>query len=86
MAQGSSSREVPASKHGALPALIFVALLALASTAAAAPAPPPRAADGHPDLSGVWTNASVTKLTRPPGMTKSALTAAEAAALAKSNP
>jgi len=25
----------------------------------------PRAADGHPDLQGVWTNATVTPLTRP---------------------
>jgi hypothetical protein len=26
---------------------------------------PPRASDGHPDLTGVWTNASTTSLTRP---------------------
>ncbi|WP_372784366.1 hypothetical protein [Phenylobacterium sp.] len=68
--------------------LLAAALLALGSAAAAAPAAwsPPRAADGHPDLSGVWSNASLTKLTRAPGVAKLALTGAEAAAFAKSNP
>ncbi|HEV7386654.1 MAG TPA: hypothetical protein VGN89_17345 [Phenylobacterium sp.] len=84
---------MPASRSGGGPTIIrsaflAAAFLALASAAQAAPAKGslPRAADGHPDLSGVWSNASVTKLTRAPGVTKLALTAAEAEAFAKSNP
>jgi hypothetical protein len=71
-------------------AVLFLSgLLALASAACAPPAvakePPPRATGGHPDLNGVWSNASVTKLTRAPG-TKLAMSAAEADALAKADP
>jgi hypothetical protein len=63
----------------------------LASTAALAapparPAPVPVAADGHPDLSGVWTNASVTWLDRRYGLTKLVISEAEARALEKTNP
>ncbi len=66
-------------------ALIFAAALAaLASGASAASVP--RAADGHADLSGVWSNASVTHLTRPPGPATLTVTEAEAKAIAKSAP
>ena len=45
------------------------AVLLIASAAALGAAPnswsPPRAADGHPDLQGIWTNATLTPLERP---------------------
>jgi hypothetical protein len=67
--------------------LLLAMLLAPAASAAPAkPFSPPRAADGHPNLSGAWSNASVTKLTRASGMTKLALTAAEAKKLATADP
>jgi len=53
----------------------FVSLLAVASVSAqSAPAPTsasnasviPRAADGHPDLTGIWSNATRTPFERPP--------------------
>lgn len=54
-------------------AILALALCALAAPASAqAPLPPttgykaPRAADGHPDLGGYWTNASLTRLERNP--------------------
>jgi hypothetical protein len=69
------------------PFVIAAALLAFAaSPAAAASWTPPRAADGHADLSGVWSNASVTHLSRPPGMSRLVISEAEAKAYAKSNP
>jgi hypothetical protein len=41
----------------------------------------PRAADGHPDLSGIWTNATITPMERPAQFAnKPTLTDAEAAA------
>jgi len=72
-------------------AALLAALLALAAPAAAWAAPAakwvaPRAADGHADLSGVWSNASVTKLTRLPGTHTLTISEAEAKALGKSNP
>ena len=40
----------------------------------------PRAADGHPDLSGIWTNASTTPFERPAELAgKEFLTPEEAA-------
>ena len=40
--------------------------IGLAAIATAPPAwTPPRAPDGHPDLQGVWTNATITPLERP---------------------
>src|SRR5688572_9197135 len=46
----------------------------------------PRTPEGRPDFTGVWSNASVTNLTRPPGVTKLVVSRAEAEALVKANP
>lgn len=50
-----------------LPVILAALLAAAPALAAAKDSGPPRASDGHADLSGVWTNASVTHLTRMPG-------------------
>ncbi|MCP5431853.1 MAG: hypothetical protein H6923_01140 [Alphaproteobacteria bacterium] len=57
-------------------ALPFLALLAAAPARAYEP---PRTPDGRPDLQGIWTNASITRLTRPEGVKKLVLTPQEAA-------
>jgi hypothetical protein len=64
----------------ALAALLVAPLAAQSSKSKAIP----RAADGHPDLSGIWTNATVTPMQRPAQFaTKPTLTDAEAAAFEK---
>jgi hypothetical protein len=69
--------------------LLSVATLHIASHAATAstrPAAVPRTADGKPDLNGIWSNAAVTNLTRPAGVTKLVVSHEEAQALVKANP
>jgi len=46
-------------------ALVVAVALAAASAAAAGSYRAPRAADGHPDLGGLWTSISLTDLERP---------------------
>src|SRR5947209_5439012 len=65
--------------------MMAIFLFVSAASAIALAGAAPRAADGHPDLSGVWTNASVTHLTRAPGVGKLVLNAAEARAYEKND-
>src|SRR3954471_9856660 len=68
-------------------ALAFVATTALAAAAQAAPPAAwkaPRTSFGQPDLQGVWTNATITPLSRPAKYGERAvLTPEEAAAMEK---
>src|SRR5690348_9240783 len=62
-----------------VPAVMFVALLPAQTQRAAAKTP-----DGHPDLQGVWTNATITPLQRPSALAgKPTLTDAEAKVIEK---
>ena len=47
-------------------AAVSVAALSMAATVQAAPYKAPLAADGHPDLQGNWTTATITPVTRDP--------------------
>ena len=67
-------------------AALLTAGAAVAQTAGKADGPPPRTAQGRPDLSGVWSNASMTWLERPANLKGLTLTEAEAQALAAANP
>ncbi len=69
-------------------AVLAFALTATTSAQAAPDKPwsPPRTSYGKPDLTGVWSNASVTNLTRSPGVSKLVVDQTEAAKLAKDSP
>jgi hypothetical protein len=60
--------------------LIVLACAALAGAAQAAPYRPPRTAFGAPDLEGVWSNGSFTRLERPKELHSLVVPQAEAAA------
>ncbi|OLC45359.1 MAG: hypothetical protein AUH43_16415 [Acidobacteria bacterium 13_1_40CM_65_14] len=58
----------------------LVVMMTCASLASAQTWTPPRTPDGHPDLQGIWTNASITPLERPRELgAKEYFTEAEAA-------
>ena len=61
-------------------AAILLALVLAASNAGAADYRAPRAADGHPDLGGLWTSISLTELERPTWAPSLVLSDAEARA------
>ena len=63
---------------------VAVAAALLCTTAVAQPAP--RTATGHPDLTGAWSNASLTWLERPANLKAPTLTEAQARALAAADP
>jgi hypothetical protein len=61
-----------------LPPKYLMAAIATALLSAPAIAQMPETIDGHPDLSGVWTNASLTPLQRAAGVDKLVVSEAEA--------
>lgn len=71
-------------KHRTIMTVSLVALLVPASTHAA-DYKAPRASDGKPELQGVWTNSSLTRLTRSSDLPNLVLTPEEAEAAAAGN-
>jgi len=69
--------------------MIAAVLAGLVLAQAAAPPSPaqavPRTAEGHPDLNGVWSNASITLLNRPRGVDALVVDEAEARRMAASS-
>ncbi len=67
-----------------LASVMALAVVLVGSLFAQTPGAVPRTSDGHPDLQGIWTNATITPLERPPALAgKPTLTDAEAAFLEK---
>jgi len=66
--------------------IVSALLLASPAVGKGAPGSPPVTPDGVPDLQGVWSNASLTYLTRPAGLKTLVISDAEAQALIRSNP
>lgn len=70
-----------------MPVLAVLLAAALGASAVAAPVGgAPRTPDGRPDLQGVWTNASLTRLTRPAGSAGPGVDEATAKRMAAANP
>jgi len=80
----------PADRNsGNMRLLSLIAIVLAVASAAHAKTPAwtaPLTRDGVPDLQGVWTNASITTLTRPRWVTKLVFSPAEAAAFIKADP
>jgi len=68
------------------PALVALGAIAAAMPAMAQAADAPRTKDGHSDLSGIWTNANLTPVSRPRGQTKLVVSEAEAKQIATNTP